>query len=157
MKKKIDIFNPRETYKQLMKKPIVVNKDANLIEVSEKMFKNKNTRSVYVVDEYNKLIGTILLRDILKFLSIKFSIFFGESYSFLDIEAKKYISAKNSEDIMRKPIYISENENLLTALSRMEDYYLCDLPIVDEEQRLLGELNGTELLLFVKKLLEERL
>lgn len=154
--KKIDIYNPKEAYAQLMKKPIIFKKDATIIEVAEKMLKNQRSRAAYVIDNYNKLIGTILLRDILKFLSVQMSIFFGERPSFFDADLRKYISAKFLEDIMRKPIYVMENEDILTALSRMEDYYLYDLPVVNKEQKLLGELNGIELLIFVKKFTEAK-
>lgn len=154
MRKKIDIRIPRETYKVLMKKAIAIEEGAKITEVVEKLMRG-GTNSVYIVDRYGKLIGTILLRDLLRFLTTQLSLFFGNII--IDAESKKYMNAEKVEHIMRKPIYVFENEDILTALSRMEDYYLYEIPVVDVEERLLGELKGKDLLILIEGLENKRL
>jgi len=48
---------------------------------------------------------------------------------------------------MVKPVTVSEDDRLLNALEKMMKHGLEDLPVVDENGTLIGELNGFEILL----------
>jgi CBS domain-containing protein len=48
---------------------------------------------------------------------------------------------------MVKPVTVTEDDRLLTALEKMMKHGLEDLPVIDDHNTLIGELNGFEILL----------
>jgi CBS domain-containing protein len=51
------------------------------------------------------------------------------------------------EEYMVKPVTVTEDDRLLTALEKMMKHGLEDLSVIDEHNTLIGELNGFEILL----------
>jgi len=105
------------------------------------------------VDKNKKLKGIIVLKTVLKFAFLE-SIpepYLDFSYfsSLMSIGPK----LKKAEDMMLPPIYVKENNTVKDAFSLMMKNDLEEIPVVDNDLRVIGDLNMLELLeLWLKKL-----
>ena len=121
--------------------PAFVKKDASADEIAKTLIANPRLKSVYVVDDKLKLIGKITLRMLIKheFMELvprDFSYFYN-----LD-----FVGEKTAESLMIGPIYVKDNDTLKTAFVKMYEYDLDELPVVDENLRLIGNIDMLELL-----------
>ncbi|MFH1391699.1 MAG: CBS domain-containing protein [Candidatus Diapherotrites archaeon] len=98
---------------------------------------NKETRTVFVVDESKNLIGVITIHEIFDY------VFDEMKPKILNwFNKKKHLKAK---DIMRPPITISLDDALDDALRAAKASNLQDLPVC-EDGKVVGELDCFELL-----------
>lgn len=134
----------RDAYRLIVTDPIVVTKDMKLHEVVDRVLADPRTRSAYVVDGRRKLIGMIGLKQMLEAIESSLSMF---DKNRGQPRGKRSPFPFSVESHMFKPITVSEQDRLLTALQRMMKHGLEDLPVVDESGVLVGELNGFEILL----------
>jgi CBS domain-containing protein len=110
-------------------------------------------RNVYVVDADGKLIGMISFRDILRVTNARLGARRAGVVGFV-----KYMSDLFREDVdglMRDPIKVKAKTPLLDALKMMEEAKLNDIPVVDDEKKIIGELSGMEILRFAYKDIRE--
>jgi len=134
----------RDAYRLIVTDPIVVNKGMKLHEVVDRVLADPRTRSAYVVDSRRKLIGMIGLKQMLEAIESSLSVF--DKNRILSKGKRKSLPF-SVESYMFKPVTVSEHDRLLTALQRMIRHGLEDLPVVDEDGIIVGELNGFEILL----------
>jgi CBS domain-containing protein len=134
----------RDAYRLIVKDPIIVTRSMNLGEVVDKVLRDPRTRSAYVVDGRQKLIGMIGLTQMLAAVQ-------GSLMLFDKAKAKsgqrKALLPFSVEEYMVKPVAVSEDDRLLDALEKMIKHGLEDVPVVGENDLLIGELNGFEILL----------
>lgn len=103
-------------------------------------------RNVYVVDTEGKLVGTISFRDIIRITNARL----GARRKGV-VGLVKYLRDIFREDVdslMRDPITVNPYTNLLEALQKIEELKMNDMPIVDDDNKLVGELSGMEILRF---------
>ena len=55
---------------------------------------------------------------------------------------------------MEPPVYVKPKNKLTEALFRMLDEHMNDIPVVDDNMKLLGELNSMELFAQAKDLFD---
>lgn len=134
----------RDAYRLIVMDPIVVTKTMKLHDVVDRVLADPRTRSAYVVDGRRKLIGMIGLKQMLEAIETSLSMF---DKSRGQPRGKRASLPFSVESHMFKPVTVSEHDKLLTALQRMMKHGLEDLPVVDENGVLVGELNGFEILL----------
>lgn len=136
-------------------KRLIVNNPATVVlgtkvfAAVEEILKDPRTETVYVIDETRKLKGIITVSDLLKVSCIQMGAPRRTSvWNFFKYMSLLY--SEHVEDIMRKPISVRNTEKLLTALNLMEKHNLADLPVVDENNTIVGELNGLEILAVIR-------
>jgi len=105
------------------------------------------------VDKNKKLKGIIVLKTVLKFAFLESIpepyLDFTYFSSFMSIGPK----AKKAGDMMLPPIYVKENDTVKDAFTLMMKNDLEEIPVVDNELRVIGDLNVLELLkVWLKKL-----
>ncbi|UCE90776.1 MAG: CBS domain-containing protein [Methanobacteriota archaeon] len=125
-------------------KAATVRKDATLREAVEAMVEDSETRKVYVLDDQNKLVGTITLETLLRHAGYRLGVRKVGMTSFLRMLAE--ISDDKVTDVMNKPISVLHNEMIVNVTRLMVENHLNDLPIVDAENKVMGELNGLDIL-----------
>lgn len=54
-----------------------------------------------------------------------------------------------ASDMMRAAVQVTKKSDLQTALKKMADNNLSDLPVIDEDGKVIGELNAFEFLKFI--------
>ncbi len=103
-------------------------------------------RNVYVVDEGGKLIGMISFRDILRVTNARLGARRAGVVGFIGYLGD--LLRENVDKLMRDPITVKPKTNLHDALKLMEECKLNDIPVVDDEKKIVGELSGMEILRF---------
>jgi len=118
----------------------VYNK-ASLDDIAKMMIANPSLKSIYVVDEKQKLLGIITLKNLIKheFLNLIPS-------SFEYFNALEFIGNKTAEEIMTAPVYVKDNDALKTAFIKMYENEIEELPVVDNNLSLIGNIDLLELL-----------
>ena len=110
----------------------------------EELFEHPSSRAVYVLDEDKKLLGTVSFRDIIRVTNAKLGIRGrGVSGTFQYLrDAHK----ETAHDLMRPPVKTKLSTPLCDALEKMEEFKINNLPVVDDDGRLVGELSGLKVL-----------
>jgi CBS domain-containing protein len=138
---------------EIVSKPVSVTEDAILKDAVEAITQNSHSRKVYVVDGEGKLKGVITIETMLRQVGYKVGVRETGVISFF-----KFLSGVLKENVMEfteKPATITKRHKVLEALRMMVDYHLNDLPVIDEEDRLEGELNSLEILVKARQLFDE--
>jgi len=121
-------------------KPTLVRENASLYQVARDLISDPKTRAVYVVDKENHLKGIITLESIMRYA---FKHHLGEESLHPPI---KFFTAEKAEEIMTPPIYAREEDDLEEVLGEMLKHKLEELPVVDEDLKVIGDLNMLEIL-----------
>lgn len=125
-------------------RPATVRKDATLREAVETIVKDSETRKVYVLDDDGRLVGSITLEILLRHAGYRLGVRTAGMTSFMKMLAE--MSDDHVKDVMAKPVKASKDEMLVNVTRLMVEHHLNDLPVVDEGNRLVGELNGLDIL-----------
>lgn len=143
----------RDAYRLVVTEPIVVTKTMGLYEVVDRVLADPRTRSAYVVDEKRRLVGMIGLTQMLAAIQGSLSLF---DKGRTQPRNKRVPLPFSVEEYMIKPVTVSEDDRLLNALEKMMKNGLEDLPVVDENGALIGELNGFEILLLGSEIMRRQ-
>ncbi len=147
----IDIRDVRvkDVYDTMVGKPAIVREDAQLKDAVDAMTVNHISRKVYVVDAEGKLLGAITMETMLKKVGYLVGVREKGVVSFF-----KFVTGILEDDVtefMDKPVTVTNDNLVLEAMKKMVDNHLNDLPVVDEEGKIIGELNSLEILEEAKK------
>jgi len=124
----------------MIHKFVSVNEKDPIYEVMEKLAKEREAMIACVVDEENRLIGLISPKELLRtvevheFGTIKHPRFEGP-------EVLHLLTSRYARDIMCAPISVAEDDEIQKAISIMVDEGFYELPVVDEEKRVIGQVN----------------
>ncbi len=131
-------------------KPLILSEKTNFEEVAELFLVNNTNRTAYIVNKENKLIGYLTLKKLVKRLLIDvldsdFYIRNGyENYYSLS----KFGTAKTVGELMETdPISIMDNDQLGIAVKIMYKFDIQELPVVNENKEVIGDLNILEIVL----------
>ena len=127
----------------------VVSEGEDLAVVSEKLAGIPGVHTVAVVDREGRLVGVIpmhLLVDEL-FLDVAPEDFLVGMRDIEDVEEFSRISrARTAGELMEEAAYVTMDDTVREAFSRMHERKLSGLPIVDEGMKVLGYLDLLQLL-----------
>lgn len=129
--------------------PATVGEDAVFKEAVEAMIRDSETRKVYVLDANSRLVGTITLETLMRYAGYSLGVRKTGITSFLKMLGE--ISDDKVTEFMSKPIRVFEDELLVNVAKLMVEHHLNDLPIVNRDNILVGELNGLDILRESKK------
>ncbi len=127
----------------------LVRPDDDLEEVVRIILQSPKTMSAYVVDEDGKLIGVITIWDILQATvahdpdtinSGSPSILFDKEF------LERYAFSEKAKDLMREPVCVDLTHSLRRAYKLMVEHGLTEIPVVDNQGRIIGDLTLLELL-----------
>ena len=144
-----------ELYDTIVGKPAVVVKGDVLKTAVDAMIANPISQKVYIVDKKGKLLGMISMNGLLEQVGYRVG-----TRKIGIVSWMKFLHdllEENVELFMKKPISIQKNDMITQALKKMLDENLNDLPVIDENGLLLGELNGLEILTAARGLFQEKL
>nr|AAZ32110.1 hypothetical protein [uncultured euryarchaeote Alv-FOS5] len=127
----------------------IVHPEDSLRDVIRAMLESPKTLSAYVVDEDGVLIGVISVWDILQATvahdpdtinSGSPSILFDRDF------IERYAFSEKAEDLMREPVCVDLTHTLRRAYRLMVEHGLTEIPVVDNQGRIIGDLSMLELL-----------
>jgi CBS domain-containing protein len=142
-----------DVYDTMVGKPAIVKDDAILKDAVEAMTVNHISRKVYVTDSEGKLLGMISMETMLKQVGYRVGVREEGMISFLKFVTG--IFKENVIEFMKDPITVTNENKVLDALKIMVDSHLNDLPVIDEEGKIIGELNSLEILEEAKKIFDK--
>jgi CBS domain-containing protein len=127
---------------KLIVEPSTVSQDANIKRLIDVMLEDPVARKVYVVNPEGKLVGMVTTETILRLIGYRVGVRTGtlSFYKFLRDTLKEEV-----RDVMESPISIKAESKLTDALLKMLEEHMNDIPVVDDEGRIVGELNSLEL------------
>jgi CBS domain-containing protein len=99
---------------------------------------------VYVLDEDGKLLGMISFRDIIRQTNARLGVR-GRGVSG-SLQYLREAQKDRVEEMMRQAVTLKPSTPLSDALQKMEDFRMNNLPVVDEDGKLVGELSGLKIL-----------
>ena len=144
----------KEIREYITEKPTFVKEKDSIHAVIRKFITNPIIRAVYVVDEKTKLQGIITIREILKRISVDFyslSFIYSEP-SFTGYNVMGALSQSRATDIMNTEIYyVMDNDTIEKAFNIMFQNNAGEIPVVDDNLKLIGDLNVIELLVLWEK------
>ena len=120
----------------------VVHENDDLLKVAEKIIEDPKTRSVYVLDDKERFVGVIPVIELVQYLYCKYIPEEYLSYHF----PLKLSGEPKARDIMLPPVYVRDDDNLEVAFKKMLKNNLEELPVVDENMHVTGDLNILELI-----------
>jgi len=117
-----------------------VAEEDQLSQVVVKTAKDKKTMLACVLDEEGKLKGIITPKELLRAVEIReFGTIrrpFFEGQEILHILSSKY-----AKDIMSPPVSVKPEDSVDKAIDIMLDKGCYEVPVVDEQERILGVIN----------------
>lgn len=126
--------------------PSVVHMDDPVSKMVAALITRPRGRNVYVTGAEGNLIGIISFRDILRVTNARLGARRSGVMGF--VQYMSDIFREDVEGLMREPVWVKPDDNLLEALKKMEEFKMNDMPVVDDENVLVGELSGMEILRF---------
>lgn len=127
----------------IYKMPPAVQKSAILGQVIEVMLASPRSRKVYVIDVEGNLVGVVTSESIMKLVTHRAGMRENSAKPF--VELIRQVLREGVEQAMEKPRPIKPSTPLMVALSLMHDHHLTEVPVVDDDYKLIGELVGLEL------------
>ena len=138
---------------KLVQTASTVGPKASIREVIEKMVANPLSRKVYVVDEQGRYLGTVSTETILRLIGYRVGVRKDGGLSF--VRFLKDALKEEARHIMVKGTTVTRETKLVAALDVMVNEHLNDLPVVDADGVLVGEMASLELLEEGKILFDE--
>lgn len=130
----------------LISEPSTVTPDTTINEVLEKINEDLRTRHIYVVDKENKLIGSVRMNTIVKYLFPLSAVIHPSSEDLHDVDNINLNGSKASEIMNPKPSYVLESTNLTEMAKILLNEKINELPVVDRDMKIVGQVNVYELI-----------
>lgn len=152
--KKFDELLVADVFERIVKKPSVVHEDAPIGEAIGQMLANPLSRKVYVVDADGKYKGTVNTDTILRLIGYRVGVRDSGNLSFIRFMRDAF--KEDVRSIMTRGRAVIKEMKLTEAMKIMLDDHLNDLPVVDQDGKLIGELVSLELFLEGKRVFESK-
>lgn len=141
-----------DVFRSMVVKPSVLGVDATIKEVINEMLENPIARKVYIVDGEGKLMGTVTTETVLRLIGYRVGV--RETGVLPFIRFLRDVLKEKAADVMTESICVRHTTPLEEAFSKMLEHHLNDLPVVDDEGMLIGELNTLQLFSMARSLFE---
>ncbi len=130
----------------IVQDPTVISQDCSIDDLLVKILEDPRSRHVYVVNKENSLVGSIRLNNIIRYLFTTTTLL-ENSVSFEINSFMAYSSAKKVKDIMNTvPSYVYEDMFLSEMIRIMTKEKVNELPIIDNNKKIIGEVNVIEII-----------
>ena len=145
----------REALEKVGGRGCVVSAGDDLVAVSESLADSPGVHTVAVVDDQGRLVGVIPMRLLVDelFLDVAPEEFLVGLREIEDVEEfGRIIRARTAGELMEAPAYVTMDDTVREAFTRMHERKLEGLPIVDEGLQVAGYLDRLQLVrLWLKK------
>jgi CBS domain-containing protein len=148
-----DLITQRTTVREALgtdaTRPYVVEEDADLVGICERLGEAPGVDVVGVVDDARRLRGIIPVRLLLDelFLHVAPADFLNDLRAMEGVEEFGKLSrARSARDLMQPAVYVTMDESVRDAFGRMHERRLEGLLIVDREMHVVGYLSRLQLI-----------
>ncbi|ACR80287.1 MULTISPECIES: CBS domain-containing protein [Kosmotoga] len=122
----------------------IVKENAAIQDIVKALLDHPLARTVYVVDDNEKIVGMIPVLYLLKISGYEFYGIIQPGSLFA--KTIEIITGKKAKDIMFDPITVTEETTLDEALRYMIENEVQEIPVIDKNGNILGDLNSLEIL-----------
>jgi CBS domain-containing protein len=127
----------------LVEDPATTRPSASLLEVLEEMKRDLRSRHVYVVDEAGRLLGTVRMASVVQYL-FPFDAVVELNTPLYEAYVPR-LDAKTAADLMHTPpVRVTEETSLDEMARLLIREAINELPVVDENECLIGQVNVYE-------------
>lgn len=134
---------------------VPVQEEEQIYRVVEKVVEDRETMLACVVDRRGKLVGTIRPRELLR--AVEVHEFGAVRYPFFEArEALHLLTSRYARDIMGAPISVRPDDEVEKAIGLMLEGGFYEVPVVDGQGRVLGEINYFSILAASVEFLKNR-
>ncbi len=133
-----------ELFARIVSEPAVVREEGTLQEAVDAILRSGITRKAYVLDSGGKLVGTVTIETLMKHVAYRLGarpLGVISWFRFL-----RDMASDRVQDFMAKPVPVTKGTPVIDIVRRVVEERLNDFPVVDESNRLLGEVNTFNLL-----------
>jgi CBS domain-containing protein len=141
--KRFEELKVQDVYQLVNSSPAKVQKGARIHEALAAMIDHPASRKVYVIDVEGNLAGVIKTETLLKLVGYRVGVRENTALSFGRM--LQDIQRESAESVMDKVRPVTRLTPLKAALSLMVEDHVNDLPVVDDDYKLIGELVTLEL------------
>ena len=138
--KKLKVRNARRL---ITERPITVTPEETLEELVLAITEDPKTRAIFVVDRERRLKGIIGLKDLVRATFTSLANLDSLGHSAVRIS----LSHRASDMSYGTMVYVKDDDSLDSALTKMLDNGLEEIPVVDDDMKVIGELDLRELLM----------
>jgi CBS domain-containing protein len=121
-----------------------VTENAKLGDVVDAMVKHPLSRKVYIVDPEQRVLGVVDADTLLKLIGHRVGVQRNAGLSVIGFLRETL--KENAVDFMHKVRPVTKDMKLTAALQIMLDDKVADLPVVDADGKIIGELISIEML-----------
>jgi len=129
---------------------LTITLEESILDLLNKITSDKWTRHVYVVDKDSHLVGAVRFNDIISYICPDTNIPSDNDLNFGDtsfINYFKFSDAHYVKDIMNEaPVSVKMETSLKDVLGIMQEEKINELPIVDSDNHVIGEVNLMEVI-----------
>lgn len=129
--------------------PTIVQRDLDLMAVAKVMVKNPSVMVASVVNDRQRLVGLLPLRDLVDdlFLGVIPEEYLSETRGWEDaLHFADLSRTQTAGDAMRPAIFVQRDDRVKDAFHNMHRHKLSGIPIVNEQHKVTGYINLLELL-----------
>ena len=153
MKKSFSDLVVEDVFELIVKDPTTIDSGSKIRQVFDEFLKNPVSRKVYVVNEEGKLMGAVTTETLLRLLGYRVGVREFANWSLWRL--MRDMLKEGVEGVIDKVPTVKRTDKLTKALKIMVEDHFTDLPVVDEEGKLVGELNSYEIFTKGRELFEE--
>ena len=153
MKKSFSDLLVSDVYDLVIKEPSMVRAGSKIQEVFDQFLKNPVSQKVYVIDEEGELLGAVTTQTLLRLLGYRVGV--REFAGFSLWKLMRDMLKEGVDGVFVKVPPVKATDKLTKALQIMLDNHVSDLPVVDANGKLVGELNSLEIFHKGRGLFEE--
>ena len=153
MKKSFSDLLVEDVFELIVKDPTTIDSGAKIRQVFDEFLKNPVSRKVYVLNEEGKLMGAVTTETLLRLLGYRVGVREFANWSLWRL--MRDMLKEGVEGVIDKVPTVKRSDKLVKALKIMVEDHFTDLPVVDDDGKLIGELNSYEIFTKGRELFEE--
>jgi CBS domain-containing protein len=134
----------RNVRELIVSKPTTIGPDESIIALLTAINDDKRTRHVYVVDEQNRLLGSVRMLSVVEYL-FPFSAALERGGGLIGCSVDW--TDKMVRDLLNyHPFMVNEVDQLVDAARIMMREKITELPVIDTDGRVIGQINMYEII-----------
>ncbi|MDD5070665.1 MAG: CBS domain-containing protein [Candidatus Omnitrophica bacterium] len=135
-----------DIWELIVKEPTTISADATVSDLFSKMVEDHKTRHVYVTDKNKQIVGSVRLNDLIEFMLCYLS---GSNDDSFNTFIAKYSKKKVSQIMLKQFVCLKMETGIQDMISTMLVNRVSELPVVDENRKIVGEANLLEFIKFL--------
>ncbi len=143
MKKSFSDLLVEDVFELIVKDPTTIDSGSKIRQVFDEFLNSPVSRKVYVLNEEGQLMGAVTTETLLRLLGYRVGVREFANWSLWRL--MRDMLKEGVEGVIDKVPTVKRSTKLVKALQIMVEDHFTDLPVVDDDGKLIGELNSYEI------------